>query len=259
MRKIVYLGAFVLLVAGYSEGSSSYTYLAVAVILINFLSKRKKLLANRGSNNYKSHGHRGNYQGGTNNRARRETAAGSGGRNNTNFNSDYNPTPKPDNYGFGNNESYENNYSNTNFSNAGDARKKAEDDAYWEKKKAKDDAYFYRKNGGPAWKVKEADDNLGRTQRERDYEDDKWNYNPVCPECNYENCRCCNDCGSYPCQCCRECGEANCRCCNNCDRYPCQCCRECGEAHCRCCSRCDSYPCECCSRCGQPDRYCRCD
>lgn len=128
----------------------------------------------------------------------------------------------------------------------------------YRKRQAEEDAYFYRKHGGYRHKVEEADDILGRNQRERDYEDEK--YEIRCRGCNEpeSHCRCCDDCDQYPCRCCRECGEANCRCCRKCSSYPCECCDECGEANCRCCRRCDSYPCECCDECGQPERYCKC-
>ncbi|MGE7121712.1 hypothetical protein ACQKIC_15955 [Peribacillus sp. NPDC046944] len=130
------------------------------------------------------------------------------------------------------------------------ASKLQEEEEYDRKKKAEDDAYYYRRNDGPAWRVKEADDILGRSTNERHYEDDKYNYESVCNECGHPSCRCCRNCNSYPCECCRECGEANCRCCNRCNSYPCECCNECGEANCRCCNRCNSYPCRC-----DDDRY----
>ena len=100
-------------------------------------------------------------------------------------------------------------------------RRRKEDDEYWERKRKEDDAYFYRKNGGPRWKIDEADDALGRSKIDRDYEDE-----------HYE--RRCNEC--------RE-PESQCKCCSKCDRYPCECCDERGYADCRCCSRCDRYPC----------------
>lgn len=158
-------------------------------------------------------------------------------------------------------------YNTSNISLKRDSQTR--DDEYYRKKQAEDDSYFYRNHDGPAWKVDAADDELGRSTREREYENEKYDYEPVCDECRYTSCRCCSQCNSYPCECCSECGEANCRCCNECDTYPCRCCsecdsypcrccNECDSYPCRCCSRCDSYPCECCDGCGEPDRYCRC-
>lgn len=259
MRKILYLGVFVFLVAFLSEGSSSLTYLVGITILFIFLIKRKKAKANRRTNNYKSHGQRGNYQGRTSNRPSRESAASFEEQNHYNFDSDYKPTPKPDNYGYGNN------YSTNNSSNQKSAKKKAEEEAYWKKKNAEDAAYEHRKYGAPEWKVRAADDDLGRTQRERDYENEKWGYNPMCNECNRpENeCKCCDDCGRYNCVCCRECGEARCVCCSKCQSSPCQCCSKCNEPdnYCRCCDRCGETErnCRCCDRCGRDERYCGCN
>ena len=125
-------------------------------------------------------------------------------------------------------------------------------------KEAEDEAYFYRRHGGPQWKIDAADDELGRTQFERDYEDEKWEH--VCDGCGEpeRHCKCCNKCDSYPCECCDTCGYANCRCCSTCEDYPCSCCDECGqpERYCRCCTKCNSYPCECCDTCGYAD--CKC-
>lgn len=98
-----------------------------------------------------------------------------------------------------------------------------DDDASWEQKKREDDAHFYRKNGGPQWRVDAADDDLGRSQWERDYEDEK--YEQKCNGCDEpeSRCKCCSRCDRHPCECCRECGEANCRCCYRCGRYRCEC------------------------------------
>ncbi|PKG24397.1 hypothetical protein [Niallia nealsonii] len=65
------------------------------------------------------------------------------------------------------------NYDNNQHEEELRDRKKAEDDEYWERKRKEDDAYYYRRNGGPRWKVDAADDDLGRSQFERNYEDDK--------------------------------------------------------------------------------------
>lgn len=50
-----------------------------------------------------------------------------------------------------------------------------------EREEAERDAYNYRTKwsnyAGAKDKIDEADDKLGRTQSERDYEDDKWGYN----------------------------------------------------------------------------------
>ncbi|KZD55753.1 keratin associated protein 5-4 [Bacillus cereus] len=138
-------------------------------------------------------------------------------------------------------------------------------------RRAEEDAYFYRQRSGYQHKVDEADDVLGRSQRDRDYEDDKYavhcngcnepeNHCRCCDTCDQHPCRCCRSCNSYPCECCDECGQSQsyCKCCRNCDRYPCECCNECREANCRCCSSCNSYPCECCDECGQSQSYCKC-
>lgn len=117
------------------------------------------------------------------------------------------------------------------------------------RKALEEEAYLLRKYNADHWKVKAADDALGRSEREREWENDKQDYQPVCNNCNHweSQCRCCNTCDDYPCKCCYKCKE-----------YPCDCCVECGAARCRCCSKCEAYPCECCDECGQPDRYCRC-
>lgn len=152
------------------------------------------------------------------------------------------------------------------------------EDEYWRQKKLEEDAHFYRRNGGERWKVEAADDALGRTQVERDHEDEQYertcsgcnepesqcsccrncNSDPCqcCDECGQYNCRCCRNCNSDPCQCCDECGQYNCRCCRNCNSDPCECCDECGYYNCRCCSNCDRDPCQCCSECGEYN--CRC-
>lgn len=137
---------------------------------------------------------------------------------------------------------------NSRFSHTSAKKQSGMSDEEYRKKQAEDDAYFYRRHSGYRHKVDEADDILGRSQRDRDYEDDK--YEVRCNGCNEpeSHCKCCGTCDQYPCRCCRRC-----------DSYPCECCNECGEANCRCCRRCDSYPCECCNSCGQPERYCRCD
>ncbi|PFN28428.1 hypothetical protein COJ50_04095 [Bacillus cereus] len=188
----------------------------------------------------------------------------------------------------------QNDQSYSEFSNGNTKKQSGLSEEEERKRQAEDDAYFYRRHGGYRHKVDEADDILGRSQRERDYEDDKYevrcngcnepeSHCKCCSTCDQYPCRCCRRCDSYPCECCDTCGEANCRCCSRCDSYPCECCdecgqpdrycrccrrcdsypceccNECGEANCRCCRRCDSYPCECCNSCGQPDRYCRCD
>ncbi|PGZ74203.1 hypothetical protein COE49_10340 [Bacillus sp. AFS029637] len=193
-------------------------------------------------------------------------------------------------YGYDDEVQYDRN--NSRFSHASSKKQSGMSEEEYRKKQAEDDAYFYRRHSGYRHKVDEADDILGRSQRDRDYEDDKYEVRcngcnepeshckccgtcdqypcrccrrcdsypcECCNECGEANCRCCRRCDSYPCECCNECGEANCRCCRRCDSYPCECCNECGEANCRCCRRCESYPCECCNSCGQPDRYCRCD
>ncbi|MGE7861208.1 hypothetical protein ACQKOA_09095 [Bacillus mobilis] len=161
---------------------------------------------------------------------------------------------------------------NSEFTYTSGKKQSGMSDEEYRKKQAEDDAYFYRRHSGYRHKVEEADDVLGRSQRERDYEDDKYevrcngcnepeSHCRCCETCNQYPCRCCRRCDSYPCECCDECGQPQsyCKCCRRCDRYPCECCNECGEANCRCCRRCDAYPCECCSSCGQPDRYCKCN
>lgn len=139
------------------------------------------------------------------------------------------------------------------------------------RKEAEDNAYLYRVHGGPQWKIDAADDELGRTQFERDYEDERWGhvcdgckeperYCKCCRECDSYPCQCCSQCRSHPCECCNTCGYASCRCCSKCECYPCECCDNCGqpERYCKCCSKCESYPCECCNTCGEPERYCKC-
>ena len=39
-------------------------------------------------------------------------------------------------------------------------------------KEVEDEAYFYRRHRGPQWKIDAADDELERTQFERDYKDE---------------------------------------------------------------------------------------
>ncbi|AYF06105.1 hypothetical protein bcere0028_18850 [Bacillus cereus AH1271] len=197
-------------------------------------------------------------------------------------------------YGHDDNDEVQYDRNNSEFTYTSGKKQSGISDEEYRKKQAEDDAYFYRRHSGYRHKVEEADDVLGRSQRERDYEDDKYevrcnscnepeshcrccdtcNQYPCrccrrcdlypcecCDTCGEASCRCCRRCDSYPCECCDECGQPQsyCRCCRRCDRYPCECCNECGEANCRCCRRCDAYPCECCSSCGQPDRYCKCN
>ncbi len=135
------------------------------------------------------------------------------------------------------------------YSNEGDSFSAKRESERAKRKALEEEAYLLRKHNADHWKVKAADDALGRTQRERDWENEKQDYQPVCDTCNHweSQCRCCNTCEEYPCKCCYKCKE-----------YPCECCEECGEARCRCCSKCETYPCECCDECGQPDSYCRC-
>ncbi|MGX5609714.1 hypothetical protein ACWKTZ_25395 [Bacillus cereus] len=192
-------------------------------------------------------------------------ASSSGGVNtgsDNNFRNERSSKPKrktiDDGY-FENNYEQRSNRKNSGIAYTNTKKQSGITEEEYRKKQAEDDAYFYRRHGGYRHKVEEADDILGRSQRERDYEDEK--YETRCRGCNEpeSHCRCCNDCDQYPCRCCRECGEANCRCCRRCDSYPCECCNECGEANCRCCRSCNSHPCECCDECRQPQRYCRCD
>lgn len=152
----------------------------------------------------------------------------------------------------------ESNRKASGFTQSNKKSKYDESEEEYRKRKAEDDAYFYRQRGGFRNKVDEADDILGRNQRERDYNDEK--YEARYRGCNEpeSHCKCCDTCDQYPCRCCRECDDYPCKCCRKCSSYPCECCDECGEANCRCCRRCDSYPCECCDECGQPERYCRC-
>ncbi|MFP3726408.1 hypothetical protein U8V72_14570 [Priestia filamentosa] len=67
-----------------------------------------------------------------------------------------------------------NNYSNSE-SIFGSSKK---DDKAQRMKEAQESADFHRHHNGPAWKVKEADDYLGRSTREREYENEKYNYRP---------------------------------------------------------------------------------
>lgn len=139
---------------------------------------------------------------------------------------------------------------------------KDDEDEYERKKELERDSDLYRRHDAVPWKVESIDDELGRTQAEREYENEKHDYEPVCSNCNYPEgqCRCCNTCNDYPCQCCytcrshpceccSTCGYASCSCCSSCNSYPCECCDTCGYASCRCCSTCDDYPCQCCYSC----------
>ncbi|WP_336769689.1 hypothetical protein [Bacillus bombysepticus] len=64
-----------------------------------------------------------------------------------------------------------------------------------------EDARIYRGQYGYEHLVKEADDYLGRSQRERDYEDEK--YAPHCFGCGQveSDCCCCRECNVHPCMC----------------------------------------------------------
>lgn len=231
----------------------------ISIISVKFSTETKEHEVNTAKNNRQKQ----NNYGGTNQRTRRETAiSASHKKNHSRIENDIDyddyvttsTANKSHPYDGGEYETYS---PNDEYERYAEEKLKEKEE---ERRKAEEEAYFYRKHDGPEWKVKAADDVLERTTQEREYENDKHDYHPVCNECNHyeSDCRCCDECGKYRCQCCRECGEANCICCRNCHTHPCECCDECGEARCRCCNRCDSYPCDCCDECGNPNDNCRC-
>ena len=53
-----------------------------------------------------------------------------------------------------------------------------------ERDKLEEEAYLLRKHNSEHWKVKEIDDQLGRSVIEREWENTKYDYEPVCHSCN---------------------------------------------------------------------------